>query len=114
MHIKRNKFNELIVQNVMNGTYPGYHKSIMSNKCWSLYKGNKRMYGEHDLNDPRVTLVLHRPHSSTQILLECDYVEVAEYITNHEMNFDEYVKQDERLAKYLTSDEGAWGRQDSF
>lgn len=114
MHIKRNKFNEQIVKDVMAGKYPSYSNTKNGNKCWTLYKGNKRMYGEHDLNDPRITLELHRPHSSTQILLECDYVEVAEYITNHEMNFFEYVKQDERLAEYLTSPEGAWGRQDSF
>lgn len=114
MHIKRNKFNELIVKDIMAGKMPSYHNSKNGNKCWSLHKGNKQMYGEHDLDAPCVTLILHRPHSSTQITLECDYIEVAEYITNHEMSFDSFVKQDESLAKYLSSDEGAWGRQDSF
>ena len=108
MQIKRNQFNEHIVKQVMNETYPGYHNTKNGNKCWSLYKGAKSIYS-HDKTDPRVTLVLHRPKQSTYVTLSCDYIEVAEYITNHEYNFDKFVELDNQLDEYLTSEEGRWG-----
>ena len=59
------------------------------------------------------TIVLKRPHSSTMINLK-DQDEAWDTINNHIEKYEEYVIQDESLANYLTSKEGAWGRQDSF
>ena len=39
---------------------------------------------------------------------------MAEYITNHEMNFTKTLKRDKARSEYLASEEGKWGRQDSF
>ena len=113
MRVKRNKFNEHIVQKIINGEYPGYTNSKNGHKCWALYPGRKSIYS-HDKTAPGVTLILSRPHSSTYISLSCGYQEVAEYITNHEMNFFDYIEQDKKLGEYLRSEEGKWGRQDSF
>ena len=81
---------------------------------FEFINGNKPMYGDVKRGPfEGYTIVLKRPHSSTHIHLE-DREEAIDTIKNHIANYDEYVKQDEELAKYLTSDEGAWGRQDSF
>jgi hypothetical protein len=113
MQIERSKFNEMIVKDVMSGNFPAYHNSKNGIDCWSLYKGLKGPYN-HNQTDPRVTIVLHRPHSSTYRTLSCDYREVAEYITNHEYNFESFIQSDNKLADYLSSDDGKWGRQDEF
>ena len=108
MQTKRNNMNEIIVKDLMNNKFSAYHNNKNGIDCWSLYKGLKSIYS-HDETDPRVTLVLHRPHSSTYITLSCDYKEVAEYITNHEYNFESIKEQDKKLGDYLQSEEGRWG-----
>ena len=108
MNIRRTNFNEIIANDIMNGSTPSYSNSKNGQKCWSLFKGRKGIY-DHDTTDPRVTLILHRPHKSTYITLSCDYKEVAEYITNHEQNFEKFIEQDTKLGEYLQSEEGKWG-----
>jgi len=109
MQIKRNKFNEHICKQVANGEYPGYHNSKNGNKCWSLYKGYKTLLS-HDKDEPGVTMELHRPNSSTLVYFDpwVDTNEIAEYITNHEYKFFDYVEQDKATAKYCS--ENAWTR----
>lgn len=108
MQTKRNNMNEIIVKDLMNNKFPAYHNNKNGIDCWSLYKGLKSIYS-HNETDPRVTLVLHRPHSSTYVTLSGDYKEVAEYITNHEYNFESFIEQDKKLGDYLTSNQGKWG-----
>ena len=55
------------------------------------------------------TMILKRPHSSTWVHIS-DKNEALDTINNHIENYDKYVKQDEALGRYLSSDEGAWGR----
>ena len=69
---------------------------------------------EANTNSPKNTLVLHSGSQSSYIALSCDSVEMAEYITNHEMNFTKTLKRDKARGEYLSSKEGKWGRQDSF
>lgn len=106
MKIKRNKFNELIVKVVMQGKYPAYHNSKNGNKCWSLYKGRKT-YISHDIEDYGVTMQLHRLDSSTLVYFDtAEASEIAEYITNHEMNFDKQCRFDEERIQYCS--ENPW------
>lgn len=83
------------------------HRFEFINGFKALYSDVRR--GEFE----KYTIILKRPHSSTYIHLE-DEGEAWDTINNHLDNYDSYVIQDERLAQYLTSEEGKWGRQDSF
>jgi hypothetical protein len=114
MRIKRNLMNQMIAEDVMSGVWPAYHNSKNGNKCWSLYRGSKGLYSEANTNSPKNTLVLHNGSQSSYVSLSCDSVEMAEYITNHEMNFTKTLKRDKARSEYLASEEGKWGRQDSF
>ena len=103
MQIKRNKFNELVVKDVMRGHFPAYHNSKNGKKCWSLYKGYKT-YIHHDKDELGVTMQLHRLDSSTLVYFDTfmEPSEIAEYITNHEMNFDKQCRFDEERMQYCS------------
>jgi len=114
MKVKRNLMVHAIVIDVMSGVCPVYHNSKNGVICWSLYRGSKGLYSEANTNSPKNTLVLHSGSQSSYVSLSCDSVEMAEYITNHEMNFTKTLKRDKARSEYLASEEGKWGRQDSF
>lgn len=104
MKIKRNKFNEIIVQNVMDGVYPAYHNSKNGRECFSVYQGHKT-YFKQDTDAPGVTIELKRPFQNTRVYLTCSVEEIAEYIANHEMNFEKYCDLDERIGEYCSENE---------
>ena len=81
---------------------------------FEFINGDKRMYKDVE-RGPFVgyTIILKRPHSSTMINLK-DQDEAWDTINSHIEKYEDYVKQDESLANYLTSEEGKWGRQDGY
>lgn len=109
MQIKRNTFNEIIVKQIQDGEIPGYNNSKNGYECWSLYPGYKTPIS-HDKDEPGVTMRLHTLNKSTFVYfdpwIEAD--EIAEYITNHEMNFFKQIEIDKQTDKYCT--ENAWTR----
>ena len=78
-------------------------------KVWSVYRGRKGMYNYHDKEAGGVTMVLHRPDSST-MYHTANLDGVVEDIISHENSFQKLVDLDEAKGKYLSSDKGAWGR----
>jgi hypothetical protein len=112
MTIHKSIFNQIIAQDVMSGKYPAYINSKNSKPCWSLYRGKKAMFSPQDLKNPVNTLILHSPHKSTYLFLSCDAREIAEYITNHEMNFAKTLEDDNRRAEFIANNE--WARQDEL
>ena len=59
------------------------------------------------------TIILKSLHQSTYVFL--NYEEEAwDTINNHIENYDKIVAMDKIRSDYLASDEGAWGRQDSW
>jgi len=114
MKVKRNLMIHAIAIDVMSGVCPVYHNSKNGVLCWSLYRGSKGLYSEANTNSLKNTLVLHSGSKSSYIALSCDSVEMAEHINNHEQNFAKTLKRDKARSEYLASEEGKWGRQDSF
>ena len=110
MKIHKLMFNQIVAQDVMSGKYPSYVNSKNSKPCWSLYRGKKAMYAIQDTTSPINTLILHSPHKSTYLFLSCDAREIAEYITNHEMNFAKTIANDARRAEYIETNE--WTKND--
>ena len=111
------RFNEIyrIAVNVEKGIYPTYTYSTNSltedavmRKVWMLAQGHYSAY-RHDKDAGGITMVIHRPHMSTTVHM-ANLDEVAETLAGHEENFAKYVEDDIALGKYLSSDEGAWGR----
>ena len=114
MQVKRNKLNEHIVKNVMNGVYPGYHTHLNGDKVWSLYKGDKRLYS-HDTEVSCVSYILHNCNngmSSTIVSAQFDVEEIAATLAAHTLYVDATREARKKLTAYLSSDEGAWGRAD--
>ena len=109
MQIKRNTFNEIIVKDVQNDKYPSYTNKKNGYDCWTLYKGYHNSIS-NDANEPGVTMRLYTLNKSTFVYFDpwIDASEIAEYITNHEMNFFKQIEIDKQTDKYCT--ENAWTR----
>jgi hypothetical protein len=56
-------------------------------------------------------VILKRPHKTTHYVHD-SYEQAVETILHHCSMYDTYVKQDNALGEYLSSDDGAWGRND--
>ena len=112
MQTTRTNFNTIIAKDVMSGKYPSYVNSKNGKPCWSLYRGKKAMYDVQDTTSPLNTLILHSPHKSTYLFLSGDAREIAEYITNHEMNFSKTLEDDNRRAQFIANNQ--WARQDEI
>ena len=81
---------------------------------FEFIKGDKRLYGNYiDRTEFAVTVILKSED-------RCSYIngltesEAWDTINNHVENYDKIIASDKRRSDYLMSDEGAWGRQDSF
>ena len=109
MQIKRNTFNEIIVKDVQNDKYPSYTNKKNGYDCWTLYKGYHNSIS-NNANEPGVTMRLYTLNKSTFVYFDpwVDASEIAEYITNHEMNFFKQILNDKQVDKYCS--ENAWTR----
>ena len=59
------------------------------------------------------TIILKQPNHNTYVFLNYED-ECWDTINNHIENYDKLVAMDEKRSNYLASEEGKWGRQDSF
>ena len=103
---------EMIVRDVMAGNYPSYAKSINGEKAWTLYNGYKRMYS-HEESKFAVSFYLHNSGSlgeTTIVTGQSNVQEIADTLLNHEARVLETKELRDATGKYLSSDEGAWGR----
>ena len=81
----------------------------VTDERFEFINGRKNLYTEIERGIVGYTIILRRPHSSTYIHLESED-EAWDTINNHCDNYNKFVKQDESLGKYLSSNEGSWGR----
>ncbi len=108
MEAKRNKVNEYIIRCFLNGDWPGYSSSHNGVKYFVLEINS--LYGGHILK--------LKTDMGWRILTLTDNEEcitnAANLIQETLIDLPKIIKRGDDLAKYLTSEEGKWGRQDSF
>ena len=86
----------------------------ITDKRFEFYNGKKAYLGETKRGKfIGYTVVLKSPHQSTYVNFK-DINEAWDTINNHCENYDKIVAIDELRGAYLSSDQGKWGRQDSF
>ena len=108
MKIDRAKFNEIIVADVMRGGMNTYKKFHNGDLQWTLHKGNKWLYKEWDKDAPCVTLEMNNITSTTILNNQICVEDVADYITNHELNFDKKKKLAQAEMEFCANN--AWTR----
>ena len=86
----------------------------VKDKRFKFYNGRKYLYSEVERGKfVGYTVVLKSPHQDTYINLK-NLNEAWDTINNHCEKYDKIVAMDKLRSDYLSSDEGKWGRQDSF
>ncbi len=86
----------------------------VKDKRFEFYNGRKGLYSETERGEfVGYTVVLKSPHQSTYINLK-NLDEAWDTINHHCENYDKIVAVDELRGAYLSSEQGKWGRQDSF
>ena len=90
-------------------------KWIINDEVFATFiNGRKPLYSKIERGEfVGYTIILRNEMGTTWIDLESKE-EALETINNHIEKYDQIKERSESIAKYLTSDEGAWGRQDSF
>ena len=107
--MKRKKL-ELIVKQVLDGTLENYVYELDGKKVYSLHKGNKYMLGRHDKDVPCLTIILQNPMGETWVNNQQCIDSIVDTIESATLNFDSMIEQKHRIAAYLTSEKGKWGR----
>lgn len=99
MNVKRNKFLEIVVADVMRGGYNTYKKYSNGDWQWSLHKGNKTMYS-WDKDVPCVTIEFNNVNMTTIVNNQTSVIDVAEYLFNHELNFNKKKDLAQKVGEY--------------
>lgn len=98
-----------ITRQVQNGQIEVYNHLVDGERVWSLHKGKVDGLGKKDLSYPGWTMVIQGHMSSTQVRT-IERQTVIDTALNCEERWPEVKKLKDMTTKYLTSDEGAWGR----
>ena len=87
-----------------------YNDMIDTQGRYELRSGTWNRFQEK-ISDDGHSVILKRPHKTTHYVHD-SYEQAVETILHHCSMYDTYVKQDNALGEYLSSDDGAWGRND--
>ena len=106
-----NLSTELIVKQVLNGEINRYESEVNGRMAYRLFKGNKRCYGKWDVEAPGLTM--HLATSMGYTIVYAHNHSVEELVDTLMSQYDAMpgiIEQANLTAKYLSSDEGKWGR----